>query len=342
MLRIGVIGCGGFASQVIWPCLRYAPVEIGYACSRGLDKAERTRRRFGAERATTDVDAILHDDTITATVVIGPPAMHYEIGLRAIEAGKHVFLDKPPAETRQQAAHLAASAERRGVSCQVGFQRRFATAYQVAKRAATDPAFGGIRVCTIKYSHWRMPSWERHLFEMSVHPLDLVRFFLGDADDGTLVKRTDPEGRSTCVLTLLYPSGATAVLNMSANEPHVQESVELSGANQLITVRDLVDYRRWSDASDVTVTARLNEADVSGWHPGFAIPTEWSDSMHLQGYAGEITSFAESILAGRPVSPSIHDGVAALAMAETILAAPEGVSRWTPRPASDSATGGHQ
>jgi predicted dehydrogenase len=325
-LRIGFIGCGTHASDVIWPCLRYAPIEVTYACARSPERAERNRRRFGAERATTNVGDVLEDDSVEAVFVVGPAAMHHEIGLRVLRAGKHLFVEKPPADTLAHTLELEDAARGSGVQCQVGFQKRFALAYRLARDAASRPEFGRVRLCKLNYSHWLQPDWRTHLIGMSVHPLDLVRFFMGDAVEAHVLKRSAADGRSTCVLTLLYESGASAVVNLSANDPHVQEWVELSGANQLIAVRNLVEYRHWADGSEGTTTLQMNEAAVAVWHPEFAIPYQQADSMWLQGYAGQVVAFAEAILERRAVSPSIGDGVATMRFVDAIAEAPEGVS----------------
>jgi myo-inositol 2-dehydrogenase/D-chiro-inositol 1-dehydrogenase len=326
-LRIGFIGCGAFAVQAIWPSLRYAPVEIAYAYSRGLDKARRVARRFGAEHATDSLGDVLADDTVSAVFIVGPPPMQHEIGLRALAAGKHVFVEKPPAPSLEAAEELRSAADRHGRQVQVAFQKRFATAYRLAREEARKPDFGGIRLAKVNYSHWRMPDWHRHLSVMSVHPIDLIRFLLGDPAEAHVLKRGDSRGRHTCVLTLLYDDGASAVVNMSANDPHVQEWVELSGANQLISVRNLSEYRRWADGGDLARSLPINPAAVTLWHPEYAIPHQQADSLWLQGYAGEVADFVDAVRAGRPVSPSIADGVAAMRYVEAIAAAPEGMSR---------------
>jgi Oxidoreductase family, NAD-binding Rossmann fold len=68
----------------------------------------------------------LEDDSVEAVFVIGPPAKQFEIGLRALEAGKHLFVEKPPADTLEQSRALECAAQANGVQCQVGFQKRFA------------------------------------------------------------------------------------------------------------------------------------------------------------------------------------------------------------------------
>ena len=111
------------------------------------------------------------------------------------------------------------------MQCQVGFQKRFAPGYQW--HVIPPPTRGsGLRSCLRLITHTGVVPLARALMTMSVHPIDLARFFLGDPDEAYVLKRTDPNGCSTCVLTLLYSLGPSAVINMSANDPHVQEWVK--------------------------------------------------------------------------------------------------------------------
>lgn len=324
---MGFLGCGNFASQAIWPSLRFAPIDVGYAFSRGMDKASSVGRMFGAERATASVEDVLDDDAITAVFVVGPPQVQFELALQAIEAGKHIFVEKPPAPTLDQTLELQRAASKADVQVQVAFQKRFALGYQLARERAAAEAFGGIRLLKINYSHWANPDWRTYLSVMSIHPIDLVRYFLGDPVEAWVLKRHDPEGRHTCVLTLLYSDGASAVVNMSASDPHVQEWVEISGANQLISVRNLVEMKQWGQASTSRESMQPNPVATSAWHPEFAIPYRQADSLWLQGYAGEVVAFADALMADRPVDPSIEDAVAAMGFVEAILEAPEGMSQ---------------
>jgi predicted dehydrogenase len=326
-LRIGFIGCGDFATGWIWPCLRYAPIDVVYACARRPQRAERARKMFGAEQVTTDARKVFADPDVQAVFIIGPPPLHHELGVPALEAGKHVFIEKPAGDSLAQALELQAAADRNDVQCQVAFQKRFALAYHLARDVARRPEFGGVRLAKINYSFWRQPGWHDQLTMMGSHPLDLVRFFMGDAAESYVLKRSAPDGRNTCVVTHLYDDGSSAIVNMSASDPHVQEWIELSGANQLVSVHNLVEFRHWADGSDYHKTFVMNPGAVEVWHPEFAIPYGQADSMRIQGYAGEVVEFAEAILSGRPVSPSIADGVMAMRYAEAIDKAPEGMNR---------------
>ena len=141
LLRIGVIGCGDFATRALWPSLRYASVEVAYACARRPERAYDNARVFGAQRATTNVEEVLADDS-------SPPC--WSSAHRRCTSSwarrpwrlASIFIEKPPAATLTQTTQLAETTRRAGVQCQVGFQKRFAPGYQWARKTAADSRFG--------------------------------------------------------------------------------------------------------------------------------------------------------------------------------------------------------
>jgi predicted dehydrogenase len=92
LARVGFIGCGRFATEAIYPALRYAAVDLMAVCSRTADKAERTARQFGARRWYTDYRAILSQEDLDGVFVITGPHSHPDIVCDVLERGRPVQL----------------------------------------------------------------------------------------------------------------------------------------------------------------------------------------------------------------------------------------------------------
>ncbi len=124
---VGVIGSGGFARAVILPGLQKAGARIRYvaARSKGVSLVH-AARKFGAEEATMDYRRILDDPEIDAVFVVTGHHQHARFVCEALDAGKHVFVEKPLAIDPQQLAEVRAAVERNpGLQLMVGFNRRF-------------------------------------------------------------------------------------------------------------------------------------------------------------------------------------------------------------------------
>ena len=123
--RIGVIGAGTFARGVLIPALRSAAEIRAVATASGLS-ARSTAARFGARLATTDATEIVNAPDNDAVVIATRHDSHFAYAVEALEAGKHVFVEKPLALDEAGLKAVEQAAERSGRVLMVGFNRRFA------------------------------------------------------------------------------------------------------------------------------------------------------------------------------------------------------------------------
>jgi predicted dehydrogenase len=95
-IRLAVIGAGRQCSDALMPAIPFLEeFDLVAVCDLNKGLAERNARRFGALAAHDDVAAMLRDEKPDAVMVVGPPQMHEEIGLQVLEAGCHLFIEKP-------------------------------------------------------------------------------------------------------------------------------------------------------------------------------------------------------------------------------------------------------
>jgi predicted dehydrogenase/threonine dehydrogenase-like Zn-dependent dehydrogenase len=127
-VRVGVIGAGNYASTMLLPHLKERDdVELVTVATRTGLSAATAQHRFGFEAMTTDNAAVLDDPTIHAVLIATRHESHAAIAAAALEAGKAVFVEKPPAVDDQQLQLLVDTIERSGNDrLMVGYNRRFA------------------------------------------------------------------------------------------------------------------------------------------------------------------------------------------------------------------------
>ncbi|HVK05363.1 MAG TPA: Gfo/Idh/MocA family oxidoreductase [Armatimonadaceae bacterium] len=124
-LRIGVVGCGGIANDAHLPQLaeRKEAAEVVGVADINPEAARKTAERWGIARTHADHHALLPD--VDAVLVCTPTYTHAPIAIDALNAGKHVFCEKPMARTLDQAEAMRAASQKSGARLQVGFVRRF-------------------------------------------------------------------------------------------------------------------------------------------------------------------------------------------------------------------------
>lgn len=125
-VRIGLIGAGNFARSVLLPAMRNANAElVGVATASGTS-ARHALNRFGFRYCTTDEEQILNDPAVNAIVIATRHDLHAAQTVRALRAGKSVFVEKPLCLREEELEEIRAACERHPGVLMVGFNRRFA------------------------------------------------------------------------------------------------------------------------------------------------------------------------------------------------------------------------
>ncbi|MGZ4625991.1 MAG: bi-domain-containing oxidoreductase [Kineosporiaceae bacterium] len=128
MLRVGFIGAGNYATSMLLPHLRgNAQVELVTVATTTSLSGLNGQRKFGFRTISTDVDAVLDDESLDAVFVVTRHSSHARLACQALERGHTVFVEKPLALTSEQLAEIQAVVQATGNDrLMVGFNRRFA------------------------------------------------------------------------------------------------------------------------------------------------------------------------------------------------------------------------
>jgi predicted dehydrogenase len=163
-------------------------------------------------------EELLQDDNVHAVVVATPSSSHREWCLRALAAGKHVFVEKPLAGTLGDARAIVEAARRSGQVVQAGFCERFNSQYLEARRAVYAGDLGTVRA--IHSSRWAPyersdPGWEMGVLDTAVHNLDLILWLMQRAPETVLARgvRVYPDAATAhnATIVLTFDGSAMAV-----------------------------------------------------------------------------------------------------------------------------------
>lgn len=173
--RVGVIGLGRMGSQHcrIYSGLRRAQL-VG-VCDLDPEIGIRTAQRYEVPYYS-EIDELL--DRVDAVSLVTPTPFHYDIAMRCIEHGVHVLIEKPIAETEEQAASLVAAAEKSGLVVQVGHIERFNPAYVELRNVLED-----LSVLAINFRRLSVYSGSNKdvdvVLDLMIHDTDLVMDLAG-------------------------------------------------------------------------------------------------------------------------------------------------------------------
>ena len=228
--RIGIVGMGWWACDVHIPNFLQVPeAEIAALCSRKPENIERGREALkgGADPLPfASYDKLLASDAVDAVVLCTPNYTHGPMALQALQAGKHVLVEKPMATVPAQCGPIVAEAQRRGLVCQVGVELRYCDVATTMRRLIDEGAIGEpAMVHTKVWREWGAPgAWRGSVeesggqfHELAIHYIDLLGYLAGrppvsvNASGGSRVGVRDVDYASA---TICYEGGAVATFAM--------------------------------------------------------------------------------------------------------------------------------
>ena len=183
-IRCGVIGLGWFGEHHVDTLQQLPQAEVTAICTRRPERLQEVARKYGVPRTYTDYQELLANPEIDMVSIVTHVGDHLAPTLAAIRAGKHVFLEKPMADSAAACDQIIAALETTGKTFMVGHVCRFDTVYALAKE---EIAAGRLGKILSLHARRNLAKWitESHLPKISalfgdgVHDLDLMLWYTG-------------------------------------------------------------------------------------------------------------------------------------------------------------------
>jgi len=311
-LQVALVGAGNLAKWAHLPNLKKIPnVHLRAVESASGARGKSYARRFGAEYCCSDYQEILNDRAVDVVLIATRNLQHASQALAAIEAGKHVFVEKPMALTANECRELCAAVARTGKQLTVGFNRRFAPFYREQKQHLARRAGPAVVACRINSpgisgSYWMAdPAAGGAILGEACHFVDLMYWLLGSEPVSVSAYslpagQKDPIGENNMVACFRFADGSIGNLTYTTagSKTSGGERVEVFAQGVGVFTEDFkrIGVRTGSRTSRSTL---------------------WGD----KGYGRQLTGFLAAIREGRPAEVTALDGARAtlgcLAMLES-------------------------
>jgi len=312
MMRVAVVGGGQIAGKVYLPVLAAMaqggeaaasgsgpePVELAVLVEPAAERREALARAYRFGRAVAGVEELSAGE-VDCAFLLTPEAVRRAPLTALLELGADVLCEKPLAQDLPQAEELAALAEKAGRILMVGFNRRFMPVYRKAREMIAGRA---IDVC-------RAQKQGANLINHTIHMLDTLRFFCGDAvsvrADGNF--EAGGAGKETLSAALIrFDSGALGIFETSARVGARLEEFEAHGDGFTVYVE--APHRAVLHSGGRELTYRPEQE------------TWYVQSEQHYGFVEEIRHFLEAVASRRPPECAAADAVESHRLAFDILA----------------------
>lgn len=328
-VQVAVIGTGSISSCHLDSYRNNPNAAIYAVCDLNGERAAKAAEKYGAEHIYTDYRELLADPGVEAVSICTWNNTHAEISIAALEAGKHVLVEKPLCRTVEEALKVQEAVDKSGKLLQVGFVRRYDANAQLLRAMADRGEFGGIyfaKASTLRRlgnpGGW-FSDIERSgggpLIDIGVHVIDLCWYMMGRPKPVTVSANTYRKlGNRSNVRNLSFYKAADYDAEHNTVEDMANALVRFeNGASLLVDVSFTLHAK-----SDETAVKLYGEKGGFEIDPETVIVTEQNDTIlnvypqtdhkgfHFAGaFQNEIDHFIDCIRQGKqPISP-VGDGV---------------------------------
>jgi predicted dehydrogenase len=240
-IRIAVAGYGYWGPNIVRNVLERPEFQLAALCEVNEARAAEFRRRYPGVPVEHDIDSLLANGRVDAVAIATPPTSHYELGRRALEAGKHVLIEKPLARTSEDAVELIALAEDVGVTLMPGHTFIYSPPVNRIRELIQDGTVGDPYFITSSRMNLGLYQLDGVVCDLAPHDLSILMYWLEEpvvqiAASGRGMFRDDVV--ETAFLTLTFAGGTTANLQISWLAPRKVREMVLVGSKRMIQYDD--------------------------------------------------------------------------------------------------------
>ncbi|MDB5540175.1 MAG: putative dehydrogenase [Devosia sp.] len=242
MIGIGVVGYGYWGPNLVRNLIEIPTAQLRWVCDLRTERLAGMRSRYPAVQITEDYEELLRDPKVDAVCIATPVATHFTMAMKALRAGKHVFVEKPIAANARDAERLVEEAERRGLVLAVDHTFIHTGAVRKMRELVGNSLgqlyyYDSVRINLGLFQHDVSVIWD-----LAVHDLAIMDYLLPErpvAVAATGMSHVPGEPENIAYLTLYFPSRLIAHVHVNWLAPVKVRRTLISGSERMIVYDDL-------------------------------------------------------------------------------------------------------
>ena len=242
-VRVGVLGLGYWGPNVVRNLSEILAAEAVWMCDRRPEQLEVLGRRFPAIRRTQEFDEMLEDDSLEAVAIVTPVATHHDLAMRALQAGKHVYVEKPLAASSHEARNLIRAAYERGLVLMPGHTFLYSPPVVRIRDLIRSGELGDIYFISMSRVNLGLHQSDVSvIWDLGPHDFSILLYWLGQSP-----RRVFSMGRA-CIedgqedvafINCEFDSGAIAHIELSWLAPSKLRRTTVVGSSKMVVYDDV-------------------------------------------------------------------------------------------------------
>lgn len=322
MINVGVVGYGYWGPNLVRNFAEVPGVTVAAVADQDPKKLDTVKRRYPTIRCVTRLQDMLDDASVDAVAIATPVSTHFEMGMAALKAGKHVWLEKPMTETSLQARQLVEEAERRKKVLFVDHTFIYTGAVRKIAEIIHSGELGKVYYYdSIRVNLGLFQRDVNVISDLAVHDFSILDFLLREhpvAVSASGVNHFPGTPENLAYVSLFYDSGTIAHANVSWLAPVKVRQILVGGSKKMITYDDLEPSEKVK-IYDKGVSFTENPEQIMEMRVGYRTGDMWAPKLDgSEALRRGAQHFVECIETGK--TPET-DGVLGLRVVELIEAA---------------------
>lgn len=248
MIRVGVIGYGYWGPNLVRNFFECPATQVVAVADLSQDRLSLASRRHPGIEVTTDYKVLLRNHQVDAVAISTPVTSHFKLALEALQAGKHVLVEKPMTATSEQAIQLIEEAERRSLVLMVDHTFVYTGAVRKIRELIDQNFLGQVyyydstRVNLGLFQHDTDVIWD-----LAVHDLSIMEYVLPElpvAVSATGIGHVQGASENIAYVTAFYDSPLIAHVNVNWLSPVKVRKTLIGGSRQMIVYDDMVSSEK--------------------------------------------------------------------------------------------------
>ena len=310
-ITVAVVGYGYWGPNIVRNVMERPELDFWGLCEMNPERTGKFAARYPGAHTCESFDEVLADPTVDAVSIATPPATHYALAKQALEAGKHVLVEKPLATSTVEAEFLVELARRKDLVLMPGHTFLYSPPVNKVRDLIASGELGEIYFITSSRMNLGIYQPGGVIKDLAPHDLSILLYWLDrpvsmvSASGSTVFQDGNPE---TAFLTVAFENGPTANIQLSWLAPHKVRQTIVVGSKKMVVYDDAAfdgAIRIYDRGFDFTEPETFGEYQLTYRSGDMVVPRlEAAEPLGL-----ELADFAEAIRTGSAPRSSAELGV---------------------------------
>jgi predicted dehydrogenase len=248
MIRIAIAGCGYWGPNLARNFNALADCRVTAVCDTDPVRLQHMKSLYPGVEASLDYDEILDRADVEAVAIATPTRLHYPMALQALEAGKHVLVEKPIATSVQECEALLEVAEGKSLILMVGHTFLFSPTVRKIKEIVQHGDLGELQYVSSRRLNLGLFQTDFNVaWDLAPHDISVILYILGEMPTGVNCQgkaHVTPGVEDVTNMTLTFTNGAFALIHNSWLDPNKVRQMTFVGKRRMLAYDDIEPFEK--------------------------------------------------------------------------------------------------